>query len=438
MSAETAAELAQVYVQDIARHAGQVVTLKGWLYNKRSGGKLHFLQLRDGTGTIQCVVFKGDVSPEVWDAAEKATQETSLVVTGLVKEDKRSPIGFEVGVKDLKVLQLAGEYPITPKEHGTAFLMDHRHLWIRSSRQHAILRIRSTLIQAIREFFDSRGFTLFDAPIFTPNACEGTTNLFETEYFDTKAYLTQSGQLYGEAGAMALGKVVVFGPTFRSEKSKTRRHLTEFWMVEPEVAYMDLAGDMDLAEEFIEHIVGQVVAKRRAELTILERDIAKLELIKRPFPRITYGEAIERLKKAGAPVEWGQDLGGDEETILSSQFDRPVMVHRYPSEMKAFYMKSDPADPKVALCVDVLAPEGYGEIIGGGQREDDHDTLVRKIEAHKLPLSAFSWYLDLRKYGSVPHAGFGLGVERTLSWICGLHHVRETIPFPRLMGRLNP
>jgi len=426
------------YVQDISRHEGREVTLKGWLYNKRSGGKLHFLQVRDGTGTIQCVVSKGDVSAETFADAERATQESSLIVTGTVRADKRSPIGFELGVRELKIVQLAGEFPITPKEHGTAFLMDHRHLWLRSARQHAILRIRSTLVQAIREFFDSRGFTLFDAPIFTPSACEGTTNLFETDYFDTKAYLTQSGQLYGEVGAMALGKVYVFGPTFRSEKSKTRRHLTEFWMVEPEVAFMDLEGDMALAEEFVEAIVGRVVQARRPELAILERDVAKLEAVRRPFLRITYTEAIERLKKAGAPVEWGQDLGGDEETILSKEFDRPIMVHRYPVECKAFYMKPDPADPRVALGVDMLAPEGYGEIIGGGQREDDHDALVARIQAHQLPLEAFSWYLDLRKYGSVPHAGFGLGVERTLSWICGLHHVRETIPFPRLMGRLTP
>jgi len=435
--------LKRIYIEDIAAHEGQTITLQGWLYNKRSSGKLHFLQLRDGTNTIQCVVFKGDVSPEVFDAADKVTQESSIEVTGVVKEDKRSPLGFELGVTDFKVLGEAVEYPISPKEHGVAFLMDHRHLWLRSSRQHAIIRIRAEIIRAVRNYFDKNGFTLVDAPIFTPNACEGTSNLFETDYFEDKAYLTQSGQLYMEAAAAAFGKAYCFGPTFRAEKSKTRRHLTEFWMVEPEVAFMDLYEDMDLAEDFVCYIVEQVLKNRRVELEILERDISKLEAIKKPFPRITYDEAIALIREHGPEEEhknfpWGEDFGGDEETIISQQFDRPVFIHHYPTEIKAFYMKPDPANPKYALNVDMIAPEGYGEVIGGGQREDDLDVLISKIKEHNLPMEAFEWYLDVRKYGSFPHAGFGLGIERTVSWLCGLHHVRETIPFPRLMGRLSP
>jgi asparaginyl-tRNA synthetase len=435
--------LKRIYIEDIAAHEGQTVILQGWLYNKRSSGKLHFLQLRDGTNTIQCVVFKGDVSPEVFEAADKVTQESSIQVTGVVKEDKRSPLGFELGVTDFKVLGEAVDYPISPKEHGVAFLMDHRHLWLRSSRQHAIIRIRAEIIRAVRNYFDENGFTLVDAPIFTPNACEGTSNLFETDYFDDKAYLTQSGQLYMEAAAAAFGKAYCFGPTFRAEKSKTRRHLTEFWMVEPEVAFMDLYEDMDLAEDFVCYIVQQVLKNRRAELEVLERDISKLEAIKKPFPRITYDEAIELIRKHGPEEEhknfpWGEDFGGDEETIISQQFDRPVFIHHYPVEIKAFYMKPDPANPKYALNVDMIAPEGYGEVIGGGQREDDLDVLISKIKEHNLPMEAFEWYLDVRKYGSFPHAGFGLGIERTVSWLCGLHHVRETIPFPRLMDRLSP
>jgi asparaginyl-tRNA synthetase len=435
--------LKRIYIHDIAAHEGQTVTLQGWLYNKRSSGKLHFLQLRDGTNVIQCVVFKGDVSPEVFEAADKVGQESSIQLTGVVKEDKRSPLGFELGVTDFKVLGEAVDYPISPKEHGVAFLMDHRHLWLRSSRQHAIIRIRAEIIRAVRNYFDEQGFTLVDAPIFTPNACEGTSNLFETDYFEEKAYLTQSGQLYMEAAAAAFGKVYCFGPTFRAEKSKTRRHLTEFWMGEPEVAFMDLYEDMDLAEDFVCYIVRQVLKNRRPELEILERDISKLEAIQKPFPRITYDEAIELIRKHGPEEEhknfpWGEDFGGDEETIISQQFDRPVFIHHYPAEIKAFYMKPDPENPKYALNVDMIAPEGYGEVIGGGQREDDLDVLVSKIEAHGLPMEAFSWYLDVRKYGSFPHAGFGLGIERTVSWLCGLHHVRETIPFPRLMDRLRP
>jgi len=427
-----------VYIADIAKYEGQEVTLKGWLYNKRSSGKIHFLQVRDGTGIIQCVVFKGDVPEDLFDLSDKITQESSLIVKGVVRADKRSPIGYELGVKDLEVVQMAEEYPITPKEHGVAFLMEHRHLWIRSSRQHAILRIRSEIIKACRSYLDDNGFTLIDAPIFTPAACEGTTTLFETDYFGEKAYLTQSGQLYVEAAAMAFGRVYCFGPTFRAEKSKTRRHLTEFWMVEPEMAYYDLKGDMDLAEDLLEHIVQQVLANKRRELETLGRDISRLEKIEKPFPRITYTEAVEIVNKHGLRMEWGDDFGGDEETVLSQQFEKPVLVHRYPLQVKAFYMKTDPQDPRLALCVDVIAPEGYGEIIGGGQREDDLKTLEQKIRDHNLPPEAFKWYLDLRRYGSVPHAGFGLGIERTVAWICGLTHVRETIPFPRLMERITP
>jgi len=427
-----------VYIEDIGRHEGQTVTLKGWLYNKRSSGKLHFLLLRDGTATVQCVVFKKDIPPEQFALADHLPQESSLIVTGTVRKDDRAPLGYELGVSDLRVLHEAEEYPITPKEHGVAFLLDHRHLWLRSTRQHAILRIRSEMVRVCREFFDSRGFMLFDSPILTPAACEGTTTLFETPYFDEHAYLTQSGQLYLEAGALALGKVYCFGPTFRAEKSKTRRHLMEFWMLEPEVAFMDLAGDMDLAEELISTLVARVLATRRRELEVLERDVAALERVQAPFPRITYSDAIELLREKGFAVEWGADFGADEESAISTSFDRPVLVHRYPVECKAFYMKADPADPRLALCVDMLAPEGYGEIIGGGQREDDLATLQRKIREHNLPEDAFGWYLDLRRYGSVPHAGFGMGLERVVAWVCGLPHVRETIPFPRMLERLRP
>jgi asparaginyl-tRNA synthetase len=426
------------YIEDIHRHEGEEVTLKGWLYNKRSSGKLHFLQVRDGTGTLQCVVFKGDVTAEEFALADHLSQESSLTVTGLVRADARAPLGFELAVKQLTVVHTAAEYPITPKEHGVAFLLDHRHLWVRSNRQHALLRIRSEIVHACRQYFDERGFVLFDSPILTPAACEGTTTLFETPYFDEKAYLTQSGQLYVEAGAMAFGKVYCFGPTFRAEKSKTRRHLMEFWMVEPEVAFMDLAGDMDLAEDLVVSVVQRVLERRRRELDILERDVAPLERVQKPFPRITYGDAIALLQRKSFSAQWGNDFGADEETAISESFDRPVLVHRYPIECKAFYMKADPLDPRVALCVDMLAPEGYGEIIGGGQREDDLATLQGKIDAHHLPPEAFSWYLDLRRYGSVPHAGFGMGIERVVAWICGLQHVRETIPFPRMLERLRP
>jgi asparaginyl-tRNA synthetase len=428
-----------VYVEDLARHIGEDVTLKGWLYGRRGSGKLHFLQVRDGTGIVQCVMSKADVGDEPFQRADKLAQETSLTVDGTVREDKRSALGVELHVKSIEVIsEPVREYPISPKDHGTAFLMDHRHLWLRSKRQAAILRVRSEIIRAIRNYFDSRGYTLMDAPIFTPSACEGTSNLFEVNYFDQKAYLTQSGQLYGEAGAMALGKVYVFGPTFRAEKSKTRRHLTEFWMVEPEVAYLDLEGDMQLAEDFLVEVVAQVVRNRRPELTILERDISKLERIQKPFPRITYEEAIATLNRKGKEAKFGDDFGGDEETVISEEFDRPVIIHHYPAEIKAFYMKRDPSNPKLCLNMDVIAPEGFGEIIGGSQREDSLEELTRRLDEHQLPHEPFEWYLDLRRYGSVPHAGFGLGIERTVSWICGLHHVRETIPFPRMLEKITP
>lgn len=428
----------QTYVENVAAHEGQEVTLRGWLYHKRSSGKLHFLQVRDGTGTIQCVVFQKEVTPEVFGLASRLSQESSIIVRGVVRADPRSPIGFELGVTGIDLVGESVDYPITPKDHGVAFLLDHRHLWVRSARQHAILRIRSEIVHACREYFDHRGFVLFDSPILTPAACEGTTTLFETPYFDETAYLTQSGQLYLEAGALAFGKAYCFGPTFRAEKSKTRRHLMEFWMVEPEVAYMDLAGDMELAEDFVENIVQRVVANRAAELATLERDVDLLKRIRKPFPRLTYDDAIAMLRDKGFPIEWGADFGAEEETAISEAFDHPVLVHRYPASCKAFYMKSDPADPRLALCVDMLAPEGYGEIIGGGQREDDWQILSDKIDAHGLPREAFAWYLDLRRYGSVPHAGFGMGIERVVTWICGLHHVRETIPFPRMLDRLRP
>ncbi|HYV49561.1 MAG TPA: asparagine--tRNA ligase [Myxococcaceae bacterium] len=427
-------------INEISKYEGQDVELRGWLYNKRSSGKLHFLQVRDGSGVIQAVMFKGDVDPETFTKADHLGQETSLRVRGTVRADKRSPLGFELGVKGLDVVHEAKDYPITPKEHGVNYLMEHRHLWMRSPRQTAILRVRHTVIKAIRDFFDQDGFTLVDAPVFTPAACEGTSTLFEVPYFDLgKAYLTQSGQLYVEAACMALGKVYCFGPTFRAEKSKTRRHLTEFWMVEPEVAYMTLDEDMVLAERMVSFIVQRCLEKHEQELiTVLERDVSKLKNVQAPFPRITYTEAIETLQKAGHPSKWGDDFGGDEETVLANQFDRPVIVHRYPTDLKAFYFKRDPTNEKVALGMDVLAPEGYGEIIGGGQREDDLDTLEKRIVEHNLPREAFTWYLDLRKYGSVPHAGFGLGVERTVAWVCGLHHVRETIPYARMMERITP
>lgn len=429
----------KISISDLGKFVDQEVTLKGWLFNKRSSGKIKFIILRDGTGYLQCVYFKGNLAPDVFDKADKIGQESSIEVTGKVKEEPRAPGGYELDATDLKIISEAHDYPITPKEHGIEFLLDHRHLWLRSSRQVAIMKIRHRIVKAIRDFFDNKGFTLMDPPILTPNAVEGTSTLFETPYFDLgSAYLTQSGQLYAEAGAMALGKVYTFGPTFRAEKSKTRRHLTEFWMVEPEVAFNDLNDNMDLAEEFLEYIVQTVLKEKEAELKVLERDTTKLQNVKRPFPRVHYDEAVEILHKNGINFEWGNDLGGTDETIISEQFDRPVMVHHYPAAVKAFYMKRDPEDEKYALAVDVLAPEGYGEIIGGSQREDNLDYLLQRIKEHNLPQSAFEWYLDLRRYGSVPHSGFGLGLERTVSWICGLDHLREAIPFPRMIYRNTP
>jgi asparaginyl-tRNA synthetase len=434
-------------ISDIGKHEGQTVTIRGWLYNLRESGKLLFPQFRDGSGVIQGVVPKSAVPPEVFDAIKGLTQESSVIVEGKVRADKRAHGGYELDVSGVQVLQRVSEsdpYPISLKEHGVEFLMERRHLWVRTPRQAAILRVRAEIIKAARDFFDERGFTLTDPPILTPAACEGTSTLFPVDYFEEQAYLTQSGQLYIEATAMALGKVYSFGPTFRAEKSKTRRHLTEFWMVEPEVAYAELDDLMDLAEGLISFIVKRCLEKRRPDLQIIGRDVTKLEKIEAPFPRITYDEAVKMLQEAHAKgalenkFEWGGDLGSPDETYISSQFDKPVMVHRYPAQVKAFYMEPDPQRPDLALCVDVLAPEGYGEIIGGSQRMASYDLLVQRIHEHGLPEEAFKWYLDLRKFGSVPHGGFGMGIERAVAWICGLEHVRETIPFPRMLNRLYP
>ena len=427
------------YIQDIAKHNGETVTLRGWLHNRRSSGKIHFLTVRDGTGFIQCVMSKQAVGEEAFKQADHLTQETSIVVDGTVRADARAPGGFEIDVTGLKLVSDSQNFPISPKEHGVDFLMDRRHLWIRSPRQQAILRVRHEVINAVRDFFNERGFVLADTPIFTPAACEGTTTLFPVQYFDNEtAYLTQSGQLYNEANAMALGRVYCFGPTFRAEKSKTRRHLTEFWMVEPEMAYATLDDVMDLAEALVVFVVQRVLERRQPELKVLERDTTKLESVKPPFPRLSYDEAAKLLKEKSLPFEWGGDFGAPDETAISETFDRPVCVHRYPSAVKAFYMKPDPTRQEVALCVDVLAPEGYGEIIGGGERIDDYDLLVARIEEHKLPKDAFEWYLDLRRYGSVPHGGFGMGIERVVSWICGIEHLREAIPYPRMLYRIYP
>jgi asparaginyl-tRNA synthetase len=427
-----------VYIDGIGKYENEEVTIKGWLYNKRSSGKLRFLLVRDGTETIQCVVFKGDVSDKTFTNADIIQQESSCRITGTVRKDSRSPLGYEIQVCSLEIIQLAENYPITKKEHGVDFLMDHRHLWLRSAQQHAILLIRHEVIRAARAFFDSHGFILIDTPIFTPNAAEGSTTLFSTDYFGSNAYLTQSGQLYGEAAAMAFGKIYCFGPTFRAEKSKTRRHLTEFWMIEPEVAFYDLEDNMQLAENFVTEVVKSVLKYRRKELEKLGRDIAKLEKIDVPFPRISYEQAAEILQKKGVDFTYGNDFGANDETIISENYDKPVLVHHYPADIKAFYMKRDPENDKLALAMDMLAPEGYGEIIGGSQREDDYDTLLKRIKEHNLPLDDFQWYLELRKYGSVPHSGFGLGIERTVAWICGIRHLREAIPFPRLMQRIYP
>ncbi|MGB9911740.1 MAG: asparagine--tRNA ligase [Candidatus Kapaibacteriota bacterium] len=440
------------YIEDLDKYEGQEVTLRGWVYHKTGKGKLQFIQLRDGTGVVQCVVFKGNVSDEVFENAKELTQESSVIIKGTVREDPRSPSGFEIDVTDVKIIQLTRDYPITPKEHGDTFLLEHRHLWLRSSRQHAIMRVRAAVVKAIRDFLDGNGFKLMDSPILTPNACEGTTTLFETEYFDLgKAFLSQSGQLYAEASAMALGKVYTFGPVFRAELSKTRKHLTEFWMVEPEMAFFDLEDDMDLAEDLVEYIVQFVLKTCRKELETLERDISKLEKVKRPFYRMTYTEAVEWLNKNNVPLirkvggkevaepfPWGEDFGAVQEEAIMEQFDKPCIIHHYPAKVKAFYMKRDPQNPEVVLAMDMLAPERGGEIIGGSQREDDYEKLLERIKEENLPVDAFQWYLDLRKYGSVPHSGFGLGIERTVKWITGAKHIREVIPFPRMIYRIVP
>ena len=430
--------MSKATIKGLKDHVGEEVTLDGWVYNKRAIGKVWFLILRDGSGMAQCVVVKGEVADNIFDLENDLTQESSVSVTGTVKEEPRSVGGYEIGVTNLKVHQVADEYPITPKEHGTSFLMDNRHLWIRSKRQNAILKVRHQVIKACRDFFDNNGFTLVDTPIFTANACEGTSSLFVVDYFERSAYLSQSGQLYSEATAASFGKVYCFGPTFRAEKSKTRRHLTEFWMVEPEMAYYNLDDNMELAEQFVEYIVQWCLENCITELEILERNTSNLEKVKTPFPRITYDEAATILTDNGADFTYGTDFGGTDETIISEQFDRPVMVHHWPSEIKAFYMKLDEENENLALGVDMLAPEGYGEIIGGGQREDDLAILEGRIKEHELDMKDFCWYLDLRKYGSVPHSGFGLGIERTVAWITGSKHIRETIPFPRTLARLEP
>lgn len=443
----------RVYINKISEYEGKEVTLKGWLYNIRSSGKLMFPEFRDGTGLIQGVVSKNEVPENVWNDFAKLTQESSIKVKGLVSKHPKKEDTYEIQVRDLEIIQIAEVYPISPKEHGVEFLADRRHLWLRSPRQVAIMRVRNELVQAIRDFMYENGFVLFDTPIFTPNACEGTSTLFATDYFDLgKAYLSQSGQLYAEAGALALGKVYTFGPTFRAENSMTRRHITEFWMMEPEMAYYDIDDNMDLIEDFLEYVVQRVLKNCGKELKTLDRDISKLENVRKPFPRVTYDEAVEILVKKDIPLirktangeeqirpfPWGEDFGAPHEEAIVEDFDKPVMVHRWPSEAKAFYMKRDPNDPKIVLGVDVLAPEGFGEIIGGSQREDNLELLEQRIKEHNLPMEAFDWYLDLRKFGSVPHSGFGLGLERLVSWVCNLEHIRESIPFPRRPNRITP
>lgn len=431
----------QVYIRDIAQYEGQEITLKGWLYNKTGKGRLYFLLVRDGTGLAQAVVFEKDVSEAVMEAAKDVTQESSIIVKGVVRKDDRAPGmpgGYELGVTDLTIYQMAEEYPIAPKEHGIDFLMRHRHLWLRSSQQHAVILVRAEIIRAIREWLDGNGFINVDTPILTPTSCEDTTSLFETDYFGDPAYLTQSGQLYNEATMMAWGRVYCFGPTFRAEKSKTRRHLTEFWMVEPEMAWADLDECMRVEEEFVSHIVQAVLENRAAELEVLERDTTMLAGITPPFPRISYDEALKILAEKGVPIEWGEDFGAPHETALGEHFAKPVFVHRYPAQCKAFYMEQDPDNPKLSLSVDLIAPEGFGEIIGGGQRTDKLELLEQRIRDYKLPREAYEWYVDLRRYGSVPHSGFGLGVERTVSWLCNLSHIRETIAFPRTLDRMYP
>jgi len=425
-------------IREAGARAGQTVTIGCWLYHKRSSGKIQFLQLRDGTGFMQAVIVKNEVPGEVWEAAGRLTQESSFYVCGEIREDTRSAAGYEMTVRDIELIQIAEPYPITPKEHGVDFLMDHRHLWIRSPRQHAVLTVRAGIIRAIRQFLDDRGFTLIDPPILTPSSCEGTTSLFQTRYFDEDAYLSQSGQLYMEAAAMAFGRVYSFGPTFRAEKSKTRRHLIEFWMVEPEMAFVKHEESLQIQEQLVSHVVRSVLAGCRKELETLGRDLSRLEKVEAPFPRISYDEAIRFLQDNGHDIIWGEDFGAPHETAIAEKYEKPVFITGYPAAIKAFYMKPDPQRPEVVLCADLIAPEGYGEIIGGSQRMDDPGLLEARFREHKLPREAYQWYLDLRKYGTVPHSGFGLGLERTVAWICGLEHVRETIPFPRLLYRLYP
>jgi len=427
-----------VTIKNIAQFVDQEIKLGVWLHNKRSSGKIQFLQLRDGTGFIQGVVVKSEVSEEIWESSKALTQESSLYVTGVVRKDERSKIGYELTITNIEVIQYAAEYPISKKEHGTDFLMDQRHLWIRSPRQRAILKIRGEIIRSVQEFLDNNGFTLVDPPILTPTSAEGTTNLFHTKYFDEDAYLSQSGQLYMEATAMALGRVYSFGPTFRAEKSKTRRHLIEFWMIEPEMAFVDHVENLKIQEEFVSYVVQSVLKNCRIELETLERDISKLENITAPFPRITYDDAIKLLQEEGHEIEWGEDFGAPHETAIAQKYNKPVFITHYPTELKAFYMKPDPTKPEVVLCADLIAPEGYGEIIGGSQRIDDPELLEQRFLEHSLSSEAYKWYLDIRKYGTVPHSGFGLGLERTVAWLCGIEHVRETIPFPRLLNRLYP
>jgi len=428
----------ETVIEKIGASVGKEATLAGWVYNKRSSGKVRFVILRDGTGIIQCVFLKGQVPDAAFELADSVTQESSVAITGLVREEKRAPGGFELTATDLKLIQLAEPYPITLKEHGVEFLMEHRHLWLRSARQHAVLRIRSEIIKAMRDYLDDNGFVLSDTPILTPAAGEGTTTLFPVDYYGEQVYLAQTGQLYNEAIAASVRKTYCFGPTFRAEKSKTRRHLMEFWMLEPEVAFLDLAGDMALAEELVAYAVQRVLEKRKPELATLERDTTKLEAVKAPFPRISYHEAVKLLQDKGKEIKQGDDFGGDEETMLGEAFDRPVMIHHYPAAIKAFYMKRDPQDTALALCFDMIASEGYGEIVGGSQREDELAELEKRIAESKLPPAAYQWYVDVRRYGSFPHSGFGLGLERTVAWICGLKHIRETIPFPRMLEKVYP
>jgi asparaginyl-tRNA synthetase len=436
---EESTQAPAVYIDQLKDYEGQTVTVRGWLMHHRDKKKLQFLVMRDGTGTVQAVAFQDDLPPETWEQFRDLTQESSIIVTGTVRKDERAPGGYEIGLKDLQIFQIAGaDFPIAPKEHGVGFLMEHRHLWLRSSKQRAVLRVRAEAIKAARDYLDDHGFVLVDTPILTPAACEGTSTLFETDYFGTPAYLAQSGQLYNEADIAAFGKVYCFGPTFRAEKSKTRRHLMEFWMIEPEAAWMELPGLLELEQEFVSYIVHTVLEKRAADLEVLERDASKLQNVLPPFPRISYDEALQILKANGLDVQWGDDFGGDEETVLASQFDRPVFITHYPTQAKAFYMQPDPQRPEVVLCADLIAPEGYGEICGGSQRIHDLALIEQRIKEHNLPREAFEWYLDLRKYGTVPHSGFGMGIERLVAWICGVPHLRETIAFPRMLDKIYP